>query len=157
MSLETIATIGHWSLVAMLISVILFDLRYMRLPNTLAMLFVVVFVLTVSWSLPIAELATRVGIAVIVLVIGIAANAAKLLGGGDVKILSALMLFVPRGELLAFAFILCISMIIGIAALLALRRAMRAHSTVWRGLQTSGRYPMGISIGVAGLILALRP
>lgn len=149
----TVATWGHWALVPLLIAVILYDVRFMRLPNLLALLFAMVFAVTIAWTLPLGELVWRVGVALIVLSIGIAANTAKLLGGGDVKILSALVLFVPRSHLLASAFILCICMIVGIFVLLSLRRLLRGVYPTWSGLQEGARYPMGISIGMAGLIV----
>jgi prepilin peptidase CpaA len=151
--LSAVIILGHWLLIGLLIAVVLYDLRYMRLPNALALAFVVVFALSVSWTLPMDDLAWRICIALAVLFVGVAANAAKLLGGGDVKILAAFMLFVPHDDILNFVFIFCVCMFVGIVALLILRRLLRARPTAWRGLDESGRYPMGISIGMAGLIV----
>lgn len=92
------------------------------------------------------------GIGLAVLVVGIAANAARLLGGGDVKVLAALVLFFPPDDLLRFAFVFCLCMIVGILLLLPIRRALRSASPSWRGLQENRKYPMGVSIGMAGLI-----
>lgn len=151
--MEPVAIWGHWIAVALLVAVIIYDLRFMRLPNLLVLLFVLVFALTVAWTLPLNDLAWRVGVALAILLVGAAANVAKLLGGGDVKTLAALILFVPRESLLSFAFLFCICMIVGIMGLLALRRVLRTKNPIWRGLQENGRYPMGISIGMAGLIM----
>ncbi len=154
MTLMTATTVlADWLLVPLLLAVIFYDLRFMLLPNRLAALFVVLFLATVPWSIPLDVVAWRIGVGLLVLVIGMGANAAGLLGGGDVKVLAALILFIPYQKLLPFAFILCICMIIGIVLLLALRRALRGDDVSWRGLQENGRYPMGISIGLAGLFM----
>ncbi|MGV8951354.1 MAG: prepilin peptidase [Cypionkella sp.] len=142
-------------LVPLLLAVIYYDLRYMLLPNWLAALFVVLFAVTLAWVLPGDVLAWRLGVALGVLLLGMAANAAGLLGGGDVKVLAALVLFVPYHGLLAFSFVFCVSMIAGIVVLVALRAALRGRAVSWRGLQENGRYPVGISIGLAGLIAVM--
>ncbi|WP_281985257.1 prepilin peptidase [Thalassorhabdomicrobium marinisediminis] len=147
--IEILSTVG---LCVLLGAVILYDLRQMRLPNRLALLFVLLFALAEVWTVPAGELAGRVGVALLVLVLGMVANAARLVGGGDVKILSALMLFIPLRDLAPFLFLLSLSMAGGIAVLLVVRRALRGVDTGWIGLQESGRYPMGISIGAAGLV-----
>ena len=146
-------TLWVWPLAALLVAVIYFDLRIMRLPNLLSLLMLALFVAGVAWTLPWGALAWRVVIAGLVLVAGMAANAAGWLGGGDVKVLSALLLFIPVGALLPFAFVFCLAMIGGILLVLALRRAGGLPG--WVGLQPSGRYPMGVSIGAAGLIFLL--
>lgn len=139
-------------LALLLVTVIYYDLRFMILPNLLAGAFVVLFAVAVAWTLPIDVLAWRIGVGVAVLAIGIAANAGGLLGGGDVKVLSALLLFVPYEQLLGFILALCLCTIAGIAGLLLLRRAVKGRQVTWRGLQNNGRYPFGISIGLAGLM-----
>ena len=150
--LEQIAILGHGFVIALLVAVIICDLRLMRLPNLLVLLFVMVFATTVAWTLPLSELVWRVGVALAVLLVGAAANAAKLMGGGDAKIIAALVLFFPRESLLYFAFVFCICMIVGIVGLLVLRRFLRTKNPTWRGLKDGERYPMGLSIGIAGLI-----
>ena len=140
-------------LALLLVTVIYYDLRYMLLPNLLAGAFVLLFAVAVAWTLPMDVLAWRIGVGLAVLMIGIAANAAGLLGGGDVKVLSALMLFVPYDTLLGFILALCLCTIAGIAGLLLLRRVLRGRAVTWRGLQNNGRYPFGISIGLAGLMM----
>jgi prepilin peptidase CpaA len=149
----TTAILGHGLLAALMAAVIWCDLKFMRLPNLLVLMLVVVFAATVAWTLPLVVL----GVALAVLVLGAMANAAKLLGGGDVKVLAALVLFFPTEQLLAFAFTLCICMIAGIVALVMLRRILRGKGATWRGLQEGARYPMGLSIGAAGLIMSSFP
>lgn len=135
----------------LLMAVILFDLRSLKLPNLLSIMMAALFVVAVSWSLPLPEVAWRFAAAFIVLIIGMGLNAAGLLGGGDVKVLSALTLFIPTQGWLSFVFVLCIATIVGIAGLLIVRKLLRGRKVTWLGLVQSGRYPMGLSIGLAGL------
>lgn len=144
---------ANWMLAALLVAVILFDLRQMRLPNWLSLSFVALFVIAVAWVLPMSEMIWRVGVAGAVLLIGMAANAARLLGGGDVKVFAALVLFVPTGAVLSFILLFCICLFVGILALLAVRHLLRGGQTGWIGLNVGERYPMGVSIGAAGLIM----
>jgi prepilin peptidase CpaA len=134
----TTAILGHGLLAALMAGVIWYDLKFMRLPNLLVLMLVVVFAATVAWTLPLAVLGVRVGVGLAVLVLGAMANAAKLLEGGDVKVLAALVLFFPSEQLLAFAFTLCICMIVGIVALVMLRHILRGKGATWRGLQEGG-------------------
>jgi prepilin signal peptidase PulO-like enzyme (type II secretory pathway) len=83
----TTAILGHGLLAALMAGVIWYDLKFMRLPNLLVLMLVVVFAATVAWTLPLAVLGVRVGVGLAVLVLGAMANAAKLLEGGDVKVL----------------------------------------------------------------------
>lgn len=151
--INSLGIVSNWMLAALLVAVIILDLKDMRLPNWLALAFVALFALSTAWTIPLPDIAWRSGAALIVLLLGLAANAARLLGGGDVKILAALMLFIPTQALLSFMFVLCMCMLVGIIAVLALRRMLRSVQTGWRGLNENGRYPMGLSIGMAGLIL----
>lgn len=146
--------VGNWLLAALLCAVIVCDVRWMRLPNGLAMLFLIVFAATVAWNLSLDVLGWRIGVALLILLGGMAANAARLIGG-DVKILAVLVLFIPSGELLSFAYTLCLSMIASILGLLVLRRILAQPESQWRGLRVGERFPFGISIGLAGLVFLL--
>lgn len=142
-------------LMVLLLAVIFYDLRFMILPNRLAGLFVLLFITAVAWTLAVDELAWRIGLALGLLTLGIMANAVRLVGGGDVKVLSALILFVPHEDLLGFFLALCLGTVAGIAGLMALRLALKDRQVTWKGLQNTGSYPFGISIGIAGLTLLL--
>lgn len=150
--IEMTQLLGTGLLGGLLAAVILLDLRVMRLPNKLAIVFVIVFVATVAWMLPLDVLAWRFGVAFGVLLVGMAANAARLLGGGDVKILSALALFIPSENLLSYAFVFCLCVIAGIIALLCVRKLWPNPDSAWRGLRPKERYPLGISIGLSGWV-----
>lgn len=125
------------------------DLRYMRIPNVLSLAAVAVFALA-ALVVPPDDLAARLTVAVSVFALGFVAFAFRLFGGGDVKLLSALMLFVPFAHLTLFANVFSASMLIGIALILGLRRVIPAAGIGWVSFQ-SNKFPMGISIALAGL------
>lgn len=149
--MEGFAFSSQWLIVPLLIAVILYDLRFMRLPNALALLFVLVFVAGLPMVPSLEAVGWQVLAALLVFCAGLAANAAGVLGGGDVKILAALVLNIPVGGLLMFVFVFCVCLFFGILGLQLVRRAL-SGGTGWRALNEQERYPVGLSIGLAGLI-----
>ncbi len=128
-----------------------FDMRYMRIPNTLSLIALALFIITaplLSWP----ELAARLTIAGIVFLTGTFAFAMRWLGGGDVKIMSCLMLFVPSQSLALFAFGFSASMLIGVFFILTIRAAPWLSTASWASVQARGKFPMGISIALSGII-----
>lgn len=151
MDMETIALV---LLAPLLMATALCDLRMMRIPNLLPGLTVLLFLATLAWSLPLAEVLARSGVAALVLGLGFAAFALRMVGGGDVKSLSALMLFVPPQGLALFLLALSAALFLGIGALALARRGFGSPASSWAALRTK-RFPMGISIALAGLALPL--
>ncbi|MEL6959727.1 MAG: prepilin peptidase [Pseudomonadota bacterium] len=142
-----------WFLAPLLAATVLYDLRFMRLPNVLALCFVAVFLGSAIGAAEWTDLLWPVSVALLVLLGGMAANAAGFVGGGDVKVTAALLLSVPTDQLLSFAFLLCCTTFGGIVCLLLLRRAIGRPDSAWKALRPGERYPLGVSIGSAGLIL----
>ncbi|SFC07636.1 A24 family peptidase [Tropicimonas isoalkanivorans] len=127
------------------------DLRFMRIPNWLVLGIVVIFVVCLP-VLPMASVTSRVIAAACVLGIGFVTFAAGLFGGGDVKVLSALMLLIPPGTRVEFALLFSVAMLLGIAVVLTMRLAPAAARSGWVGVRAKGMFPMGISISLAGLM-----
>lgn len=132
--------------------VIINDLKRMRIPNWLSLATIAVFVLTVPLVQPMDETLARLAAAAIVFALGFAAFASGAVGGGDVKILSALMLLIPIEALPLFSLILSATLMGGAALVLGLRAVMRTPVEGWRFLETK-KFPMGLSIGTAALAL----
>ncbi|NUB45299.1 hypothetical protein GEU84_012945 [Fertoebacter nigrum] len=76
------------------------------------------------------------------------------MGGGDVKGLSALMLFVPPQGLSLFLLALSAALFLGIGALALARWGFGLPTSPSAALRTK-RFPMGVSIALAGLALPL--
>lgn len=127
------------------------DLRYLRIPNRLSIIALVLFVASCA-LLSLDEIIARVICANVVFGIGFLLFAFGILGGGDVKLLSALMLFIPTSSLLLFGYVFSISMLMGITIIVLCRAAPLQLGANWVSLQNSNTLPMGISIAMAGIV-----
>lgn len=141
-------------LAPVLLTVAYFDLRFMRIPDILTLIVLAVFVVTVA-VFPPADLWTRVIVAASVFGLGFIGFAFRLIGGGDVKILSALMLVVPTSGIVVFANVFSASMFAGILLVLAIRQVPQINSLGWKSFGGSHKFPMGLSIALAGLSFPL--
>lgn len=137
-------------LAPVLMAVAYFDLRFMRIPNILSLMVLAVFAVA-AFFFPPADLLARLVIATSVLLLGFIGFSFHLIGGGDVKILSALMLVVPTSGIVVFANVFSISMFAGIILVLAIRRFPQVNSLGWKSFGGSHKFPMGLSIALAGL------
>lgn len=135
----------------LLVAVAYCDLSRMRIPNTLSIIAVAFFGLTALLAPP-DDLVARIAVAATVFVLGFAAFCLRLFGGGDVKMLSALILFIPAPTMPIFGFVFSASMLTGIAIVLGLRRMPAAHQLGWKSISGSKGFPMGLSIAMAGLL-----
>ena len=127
------------------------DLRHMRIPNSFALLAVAIFFLSAPFLLPLDVLLVRIGIAAAALALGFLAFMLRMLGGGDAKMFAALLLFVPTETMSLFLLIFSAALVFGIALMPVLRALPNAAATGWVSLQRDARFPMGISIALAGL------
>lgn len=137
-------------LAPVLMAVAYFDLKYMRIPNWLVYIALALFVVTVpliGWE----EAGLRFLAGLLIFAIGVASFAMGWFGGGDVKMLAALVLFVPSPTYYLFAFGFSAAMLIGVSFVLMLRAAPGSDRIEYKGLQARGKFPMGISIAGAGL------
>ena len=140
--------------VPVLVLVAYCDLRFMRIPNVLSILLVVLFVGS-SLVFPPNDLLMRVSVAAGVFGLGFVGFCFRLLGGGDVKILAALMLFVPVQNLEVFSFLFSGSLLLGVLTIVGLRRLPQTAGHPWKSLSGSVKFPMGISIALAGILHAV--
>lgn len=136
-----------------LIYVMISDVRRMRIPNWTSVAGLALFVAMIP-VLGAYESILRIFAAVAVFVVGFGLYSARMLAGGDVKIMAALMLFVPTGSLVLFAYVFSMSMLVGIVAISLCRKTRLRQTTAWVSLQDAGQMPMGLSIGLAGVVLA---
>lgn len=137
-------------LAPVLIAAAYFDLRDMRIPNWLSLLALALFLVSAAVAPP-ADLGGRVLAAGVVFVLGFTAFAFRLLGGGDVKLLSVLMLFIPSAGLLTFARLFSAALLLGVLIVVAMRRLPAAQRLAWKTFAAPGRLPAGLPIAMAGL------
>lgn len=127
------------------------DFRVMRIRNSAVLAALAVFVITMPAIGP-AEAGLRLLAAAAVFVAGFSMFAAGMLGGGDVKMGSALMLFIPTGTYTLFAFLFSAAMLLGIAAMLTLRAVPVLRRAGPVSLRARGTFPMGIALGLSGVM-----
>ncbi|WP_347312262.1 prepilin peptidase [Defluviimonas sp. SAOS-178_SWC] len=139
-------------LIAPLLVVVAYaDLSRMRIPNVLSLIALAVFGL-VAVVAPPDDLLVRIAVAGTIFVLGFGAFCLRLFGGGDVKMLSALLLFVPVPTMPLFGYVFSASMLAGIVIVLGLRRIPAAHRLGWKSISGSTGFPMGLSIAMAGIL-----
>ncbi|MHA6325839.1 A24 family peptidase [Roseivivax sp. CAU 1753] len=144
-----------WLVVPLLVAVILYDMRFMRIPNWLVTLFVIVALVSLPGSVGWSELAWRLVAAVAVFAASLLLFARRLMGGGDVKLMTALTLLIPVDALALFAVILSLSIFASVAALYLTRRGAGTRPTRWRAISDRTGFPLGLAIGLAGIVFVL--
>lgn len=139
------------ALAPLLVAVALSDLRRLRIPNSYCLAAVALFAVAAAAGLA-PDYALRIVVAASVLVLGFAAYCLKLFGGGDVKFMAVLLLFVPVESLQLYAFVFSAAMLAGIAAFLSLKRLPAAAALNWRSMAPGRQLPMGVPIALSGLL-----
>ncbi|MEM6824749.1 MAG: prepilin peptidase [Pseudomonadota bacterium] len=139
-------------LAPLLVAVAWFDLRYLRIPNWLVVAALLLYVVTVP-LIGFEEAGLRLLAAFIVLAVGTVSFAFRLFGGGDVKMLAALVLFVPSQSYVLFGYTFAVSILLGISLIMTMRRTPFVRDLNLASLKAIGAFPMGISISAAGLAL----
>ncbi len=142
--------------VAALVTAAATDIAHRRISNRVVL--VVAFSsLALLFSLPPADAAASIGLALAVFVGGTAAFAWRLVGGGDVKLLAATALWVGTSLFSLFIVVLSLASVAIALCMLAGERWVRR--TVPSGLspETGLRapLPLGVAIAVAGIVAIL--
>jgi len=129
------------------------DMRRLRIGNRTVLALVGLIALTGPFLIAPDEALSRLIAAAVVFGIGFAGFALNLWGGGDVKALAALMLFVPSVAVTPFLFAFSASMTVALVLVLTLRVVVGAPDTGWLSLRPKAGFPMGLAIGMSGLLL----
>ena len=127
------------------------DFWSLRIRNVAVMAAGAVFLLTaplIGWQ----EAGLRLLVAGLVFGAGVALFAARLLGGGDVKMGAALLLFIPTGTYTLFAFLFSAALILAIAVVVVLRQVPGLRRAGPVSLRAKGTVPMGLAFGLSGLL-----
>lgn len=130
------------------------DLRYMRIPNALVAAVALVGLGCALFGL-LPDLMPRLIAGVVVFAAGLGLFATGAMGGGDVKMLAVLVPLVPPEALPAFAVLLSLTMLAGVLLLTGVRRVAGGPTSGWVSLRDRKRYPLGVSIAAAAMILPL--
>ena len=146
-----LGTIPLFFVIPLLIAAAASDLRHLRISNKLSIIALVLFAASCV-LLPPDEILARVLCAGLVFVLGFILFAFHIVGGGDVKILSALMLFIPSYSVMLFGYVFSASLLVGITVILLLRKMPLGVGANWASVQSDNTLPMGISIALAGVV-----
>lgn len=142
-------------LAPLLIHMAFHDLRHLKISNRLVLAMLAIFLLSAPAALSFAEIGYRAAAAAVVFLLGFFGFAFRLWGGGDVKAMAALTLFVPSAFLSIFALVFSLSMAFGMAAVLTGQRVFGRQDSAWSALRPGSAFPMGVSIALSGLLLPL--
>lgn len=135
------------------------DLRTLKIPNKLVLLMLAVFLVTGFWGLPTETFLWRLVYGAVVLAIGFGLFSLGVMGGGDAKMIAAIVPFVMPQEIGAFLVIYAVSALAFWAILKLIMMVPREHETGWyfvdQQLDKSRKrtdFPLGLIIGVTVLI-----
>lgn len=137
------------------------DFAYMRIPNWIPVTLVATFAVFALVHLDGSDALRHVGLAAAVFCLGVAFFVAGWIGGGDVKLLTAVVLWIGMDAAISFAIVMAV-----LGAVLALTlQSIRRYSNVYRAwaprnwlvtrmvdMAEAGYCPYGVAIGLAGLI-----
>lgn len=126
------------------------DFSHMRIRNSAVLAALAVFVVTMP-AIGLGEAGLRLLAATAVFVTGFAMFSARMVGGGDVKMGAALLLFVPTGTYTLFAFIFSGAMLLAIVGIVTLRSIPALRRTGPVSLRAKGTFPMGVALGLSGV------
>jgi len=148
--LITTATTALWFLPAVIpisLYVAYSDLSKMIIPNKAVYALVGAFAVLGLFALPLPEYLWRYSHLVVVLVIGIAMNAARLLGAGDAKFSAAAAPFIALGDLRTLLLIFTICAVVGIIGhRIAKNSPLRKLAPEWKSWSQGKRFPMGLPL-----------
>ncbi|MDV7269942.1 prepilin peptidase [Thioclava sp. A2] len=139
----------------LVVAAALSDLRRLKIPNSYVLVAVVIFLGVAPVLLTLDDLGARVLGAGIALAIGFVLFGLRLFGGGDVKMMAALMLFVPVGASALFMQMFSLALLVTAGGMLFVQRA-GGHPD-WASVQARGKMPVGVpmALAVAGLLILL--
>jgi len=128
-----------------------FDLRQLRIPNWLTALTAAAFLPVGLAFLPLPEIGWRYLTGAAFLAAGFLIHMIGKMGGGDIKMLSALAVWIPRGDAMTVLMIFAGTLIVGLIGILAARKLAPVYAP-WLSLQAGARYPMGVSMAATVVI-----
>lgn len=124
------------------------DLSRMKIPNAAVLTLAGIFVVVGLIALPLAEYPWRLANLAIMLLVGVAANAAGLMGAGDAKFIAAAAPFVAPGDLPLVCIVLAATLLGAFAAhRLARLSPLRRLAPEWKSWSAGKKFPMGFALG----------
>lgn len=124
------------------------DLSRMKIPNKSVLVLALIFVVLGLFVLPLPDFGLRLVQLVVVLIIGIGANALGLLGAGDAKFAAAAAPFIAFDDLNQLLWLFMANVAAGIATHRSVKyTALSRLAPDWESWQRHGKFPMGLCLG----------
>lgn len=138
----------------LMLYVIWSDLKSLRIPNWVVLAVVAVFLVTGLWGLPLETFLWRLVHGLVVLVIGflIFAVAGGKVGGGDMKLVAALVPFIAGAHAILVLGIYAVVTFAGLFVHRLIRAYLRGRQTGWLALDQKIYFPVGLILGLTILI-----
>lgn len=131
------------------------DLRHLRIPNAHVLMVLGVFLLGAPILLSLPEISSRLICAAVTFGIGFGLFSLRLFGGGDVKMMAAVMLYVPAGSLVLFLWLFSLALLASSLVAVGLKHTEIAGLRGWKSYRARGHVPVAVSIFLATFGLAL--
>ena len=129
--------------------VALSDLRDMKIPNKAVLSLTAVFLVIGLIALPsFTDYGWRLLHLGVVLIIGIALNAAGIFGAGDAKFLAAAAPFIPLSDLPLVSLMLSANLLAALVTHRMVKHSpLRKLAPDWKSWSSGNKFPMGVSLG----------
>ena len=124
------------------------DLSRMKIPNTAVLTLAGIFMDVGLMALPLAEYPWRLSHLAVMLVAGVIANAAGLMGAGDAKFIAAASPFVALGDAAALSLMFAATLLAAFAThRIIMHSRLRRMAPDWKSWSESKKFPMGFALG----------
>lgn len=124
------------------------DLSRMKIPNSAVLTLTGIFLVVGLMVLPLAEYPWRLAHLAVMLVAGIVANAAGLMGAGDAKFIAAAAPFVPLGDAAILGLLFAAVLIAAFAThRFVMHSPLRQMAPDWKSWTEDKKFPMGFALG----------
>ena len=133
------------------------DMKQMRITNQAVLVLTAIFVLLGLFLLPFDTYLWRLLSLVVVLVVGIALNAAGVMGAGDAKFAAAAAPYIAWGDLRLLMVLFMATLLAAAATHRGVKYTpLRRLAPDWQSWQETKKFPMGLALGTTlGLYLIL--
>lgn len=124
------------------------DLRLMKIPNAAVLTLTGIFVVIGLIALPMSEYPWRFAHLAVMLAVGIAANAAGIMGAGDAKFIAAAAPFVALGDAGILSIIFFVTLLGAfVTHRVAKHSPLRRLAPDWKSWSAGKKFPMGFALG----------
>ncbi len=124
------------------------DMRAMRIPNYAVLALVAIFLVVAPFVMSLQTMGWQLSHLVIILLVGIALNAAGLVGAGDAKFAAAAAPYIAFADLRLIAVLFAVNLLAGFAThRLAKYTSLRQLATDWKSWSVGSKFPMGLCLG----------